>query len=279
MPSISSIEELIPFLPFLQSSYPEDTHLLLYSPTEVIASLPGKNIQLALPVGTKFEDMQQSVTYKARAEKRVIREERGPELFGVSYIGTSVPIYTDDDQGHRLLGFITAVVSNQTLHQLRSDSHELATMVEELSATTDDIASASQAISEDAADLAKYANEMKQDVANIHDVVNFVQNIASQSNLLGLNAAIEAARAGEAGRGFGVVSDEIRKMAIQSKESAELIRQRLEALQTALLELNQSVQRVSRNQDQHTGRVQELRNVFEHIATIADSLVARSKLD
>lgn len=83
-------------------------------------------------------------------------------------------------------------------------------------------------INEKVHDLSAVIHSLKNNSQEIHRIIEIITNISNQTNLLALNAAIEAARAGEHGKGFGVVAQEVRKLAEQSSGAAESIRLILE---------------------------------------------------
>ena len=72
-------------------------------------------------------------------------------------------------------------------------------------------------------DFMEKISKLGEGINQINEITTFINTIADQTNLLALNAAIEAARFGEEGRGFAVVSDEIRKLAEQTKSSSKSI--------------------------------------------------------
>lgn len=81
----------------------------------------------------------------------------------------------------------------------------------------------------------KKMEELKEAISNINDcsekigaIIGVIEDIASQTNLLSLNASIEAARAGDAGRGFAVVAEQVKKLAEQSSEAAGETRKLIE---------------------------------------------------
>uniref|UniRef100_A0A7C4CH03 Chemotaxis protein n=1 Tax=Fervidobacterium thailandense TaxID=1008305 RepID=A0A7C4CH03_9BACT len=98
-----------------------------------------------------------------------------------------------------------------------------------------------QNMSKDFERVAKESEELRNQASAIQDIATTVMSIAEQTNLLALNAAIEAARSGEAGRGFAVVADEIRKLAEESKASANKISQFLTTVSNGIAELSKSV--------------------------------------
>lgn len=144
---------------------------------------------------------------------------------------------------------------------LAEGATEQAGAVEELQATitsiTENIERAADQAHESYVQAKKYADEADNSRAQmramvdamtrinetskkIENIISEIEDIASQTNLLSLNASIEAARAGEAGRGFAVVADQIRQLAEQSTKSAVDTRELIEGSLEEIAEGNKA---------------------------------------
>lgn len=207
----------------------------------------------------------------------------------------------------------------ESAQDLAEGATDQAAAIEELTATVENVTSISEDSAESATEAAKSTkasaeNAMKgresmneltgamerimQTSKEIENIIVTIEDIASQTNLLSLNASIEAARAGEAGKGFAVVADQIGKLANDSAGSAvmtkELIGKALEEINrgnqiaettreaigdilASMEEFAETASAIAGSSSEQANMLKEIEHGIEQISTVVESNSAASE--
>lgn len=178
---------------------------------------------------------------------------------------------------------------------LAEGAEEQAAAIEQLTATTTTVAEqvdnsrsgaevSAKATSQAAAMIEQNQEQMKQmmdAMSEIHatsrkvvGIIQTIEDIASQTNLLSLNASIEAARAGEAGKGFAVVADEIGKLALESSKAANTTK---ELIEISIREINKGTTIAADTMDSLKESVNAINHVNEMIQDTATDAAVQAE--
>ncbi|MDR7868193.1 MAG: methyl-accepting chemotaxis protein [Sporomusaceae bacterium] len=238
--SAVSLEHYIHILPQAAELVQADISISIADREKFLYYCPGRTLDLKIKAGTVLSP---EMTIKiAQAERRKVVKRMDASLWGVPFIAVATPVFGQDGEVTGAISFQQAVTLQDDLRkmagQLTDSMTAMAATMEEINAETEEISSNFHV-------MASLAAEAKRQAGDTGQVLTVIKNVAAQTNLLGLNAAIEAARVGDAGRGFGVVADEIRKLAAQSADSVGEIYAVLQAIQKGSGQMHEQTEQLN----------------------------------
>ncbi len=169
-----------------------------------------------------------------------------------------------NDQVQTLHSFVQIIEdSDETTTETKNILGSNDTLINEL---VDESSEGKKVISESEEEVRKILEES----GSLLEASSIIQNIASQTNLLAMNAAIEAAHAGDKGKGFAVVADEIRKLAEESNSQAKVITASLKNLSTEIETVSKSSSNIGQTFMSIFGKVNEVKSRSGEIMKIAE---------
>ncbi len=253
--------------PYLNEIFIEDVGVSVIKEGYYTSYVPGKSFDLKVKAG---EPMQGKVSEQCmETGKKVIRKiTKEQSAFGIPYIACAYPL----KNGNRVIGCVITTQAVDSQEKIQHISNDLATSAQEYTANMEEIAATTAELASISSKLGSFSNDLTSSIKQTDEIVAFISNIASQTNLLGLNAAIEAAHVGEHGRGFGVVAGEVRKLAVESAQSVKNIKTLLDKIQQSIIQMNQKIQAVDSAVKSQEVSIQEMTNASLGFAAMAGDL-------
>lgn len=215
------------------------------------------------------ENVTQSAVTVAFSMNKVLKdsERLSEELNGIAENSNTVKKSTESQSS--VINQTSAAIEEMTasIHNIAHITRERKTAVVSLAKSTEEGQNIVNSFSEE-------MKKVEASTGSILDIVRVISSVASQTNLLAMNAAIEAAHAGEYGRGFAVVADEIRKLSEQTNKN---VREITDTVKLTIKDIQNAAAGNSKAVASFTGIDRESRLVEEAMEEIINGLEELSK--
>ncbi len=262
------LEQLIDCLPVIRDLFGKDVLLSVIDSDKVIQGfcIPD-HIEQALQVGEVFDDPSGAldrVLSTGKAQHNYLPKE----VLGEAFEGELVPV----KDGRDVVGCVTCTYSVDSKEQMAAMTAKFQESVDYINQSLRTLVEGLENLFQLLAGMDEMAVSVESDVQNAVEVVNKINNNATRSNILALNASIEAARSGEFGRGFSVVATEMGKLANDSGSSASEIKNKLSVIMEHLTAIMGSIKDAGNFTKEHQGNISSIESVLDEMNETARKL-------
>lgn len=211
--------------------------VVIYDTEKIIGYYQSDEIKFDLQVGSKI--VQGTAGDRAIREKKRIKVnvdgKHSPS--GIPYVGISSPVFHNG----KVIGVVAMTSPSEQQDMFREMSVQLNETSEHTLKASENIAMNAGSIANAVDELSYNTGRANDQLKKIESVTTLIKQIANQTKLLSLNARIEAARAGDQGKGFGVVANEIGKLAADTNNNVQEISNIVTSIYNAFVTIEQNI--------------------------------------
>jgi hypothetical protein len=198
------------------------------------------------------------------------------ELIGT--IGVSGDPETTEPVTRMASGLISKELrEREMLDLLLGHAAQMDQSITAIVSTVGRVNSSQQKVSDMVDEVEQLVHASFEDIQTTAEVVETIQSIASNTQMLGLNAAIEAAHAKEHGRGFAIVADAVRKLSVQCGESAESIKATQIHMQSSMRQVVDFSKDLTTNTHEQTRATSAIADMVTDLKQVSEALMAMTK--
>jgi len=263
------------FAPVIAEMFHEGSFIFMTDLTQVAYRQASSKFDMpSITVGTKMTT--DDLPYKAIQSKQPMSYEVDEAKWGVPIYSASYPLFEDEEK-QNVVATLNVILPKVTAKTLQEMANNLEYGLSGISAAIEELTSSASEIHTNEQSLNESIKEIIDITEQINDVSAFIKEIADETKMLGLNAAIEAARAGDAGRGFGVVAEEIRKLSDQSKSTVPKINELTNNIKIKVDEASKKSQSSLSSSQEQAAATEEITASIQEISAMSEELVKIAK--